>query len=274
MKRVILPLVIIAILAVYGGVSVMESATDVLKQLGISDEEAGDFVWWNLSGEVFSYPNMRELKQKSGAEKSAVMQEVCEYARRYTESESFKQKYLEQRENRKPSPPQKPEPVEEMRARLKKDGEKSIKEMEASLASMPAEHQEMMKATIDMMKEQVKQYDDPNNPMFSKDMEQMMMQGYEMQMDQHKKDLAEWEENNPTDPTAMVKKRLEKFLEETKDVDFNAQVVDGQYGKKVFAKREYEMKPSNWKVCYRAGREPVETTRAFARQWLGDLNKK
>jgi hypothetical protein len=110
--------------------------------------------------------------------------------------------------------------------------------------------------------------------MFSKDMEQMMMQGYEMQMEQHKNDLADWERNNPTDPTGMVKKRLEKFLEETKDVDFSAKLVEGEYGKRVFAKREYEMKSANWKVCYRAGKESVDAARTFVRKWLDSLNRK
>jgi hypothetical protein len=266
-KKVVPFLLLTVLIAVYGGLQVIQSATDIVKQVGISEEEAGDFVWWNLSGESFSYPRSAELKQKSGSEKATMVKEIFAYAKKYSQSESFKEKYREARENSRPQPPEKPEPVEEMRSRMKKEGQASIAEMEKSVASMAKDQQEMLKPTIEMMKEQVKSYDDPDNPMFSKDMEKMMIQGYEMQMEQHKKAMAEWEQKNPDAPTAMIKRRLEKFLEETKDVDFNAKLVDGR----VFANREYEMKPSNWKMCYRAGREPVEAARAYVTEWLKEL---
>jgi len=271
MKKLIIGAAAVTFVAFYGGLSTLKSATDVLKQVGISEDEAENFVWWNLNGEGFSYPNSRELKQKPASERTALVRDICAFAKSYSESEEFRKEYLENREGSKPSPPQKPEPVEEMRARMKKEGAASIAEMEKSVASMSKDQQEMLKPTVEMMKEQVKQYDDPNNPMFSKDMEQMMMQAYEAELAQHKNELAEWEKNNPTDPKLMVKKRLGKFLEETKDVDFNAKLVEGEYGKMVFAKREYEMKPSNWKVCYRAGRESVEAARGYVKGWLDGL---
>ena len=271
MKKMIIGVFVVAGVAFYGGFSMLKSANDVLKQVGISEDEAENFVWWNLSGEAFSYPNSRELKQKPVSERTALVRDICAFAKSYSESEEFRKEYLENREGSKPRPPEKPEPVEEMRSRLKKEGEASIKEMEKSIAQMPAEHQEMMKASVEMMKEQVKSYDDPNNPMFSKDMEQMMMQGYEAQLSQYKTELAEWEKNNPTDPKFIVKKRLEKFMEETKDVDFNAKLVEGEYGKTVFAKREHEMKSANWKLCFRAGKESVDAARASVKDWLDGL---
>jgi hypothetical protein len=35
-----------------------------------------------------------------------------------------------------------------------------------------------------------------------------------------------------------------------------------------FADPRFESKPDQWKLCYRAGREPVEAARAFAAEWL------
>ena len=41
--------------------------------------------------------------------------------------------------------------------------------------------------------------------------------------------------------------------------------------KERFAETRYEMKPSEWKLCYRAGKAPVEAARAFAQGWLKEL---
>ena len=40
-----------------------------------------------------------------------------------------------------------------------------------------------------------------------------------------------------------------------------------------FVDPRYEEKPSEWKVCYRAGKEPVETARAMAQEWLQEMGK-
>ncbi len=262
------------VILIYGGFSTLQNATDVMKQLGIPEEEAKDFVWWSFSGGSFSFPNKPQLKQTPVSERAALVQQICAFAKSYTESAAFKEKYLEYREGLKPSPPEKPEPMDQMRARLKKELEQSIQETEKNISSMPAEYHEMMKANVDMMKEQVKAYDDPENPMFSKDMEKMQLDMYEAQVVEHKKQLAEWEKANPQHPQLMVKTWLEGFLKESKDIDFSAKLVDGEYGKKVFANREYEMKSGYWKLGYRAGKESMDAARGFIKGWLDELNKK
>ncbi len=274
MKKIFPVVILAATILAYSGFSMLENAKDVMKQLGIPEEEARNYIWWSLSGNTFSYPGTQQVKKTPVSERAAMVQQICAFAKSYSESDAFRQKYLEQREGSKPIPPEKPEPVEEMRARLKKDMEKSIQETEKAIESMPAEHHEMMRANIAMLKEQAKSYDDPNNPMFSKDMEEMMKQSYEMQMAEHKKGVAEWEQNNPTDPKPMVKRWLEEFLEQSKDVDFKAALIEGENGRMLFAKREYEMKSTNWKLCYRAGKESVDAARGYVKGWLDELNKK
>lgn len=73
------------------------------------------------------------------------------------------------------------------------------------------------------------------------------------------------------DPNVQLKKRLEAFLATTADVDFAAKTVD-RGGMKFFENAEYESKPSEWKMCYRAGKETTEALRAFAQGWLDELN--
>jgi hypothetical protein len=161
----------------------------------------------------------------------------------------------------------------EQRKEQKENMQKAIKETEASMKGMSAELQETMKGMIVMYKEQLKSLDDPNNPMFSPEMERMNQQGYEMQMTQHKEQLAKWEKDYPTTPNAIVRKWLTEFLDVSKDVDYNAQLIDGEYGRKLFAKTEYERKDGNWKMCFRAGKETVETGRTLAKQWIGEIEK-
>lgn len=70
----------------------------------------------------------------------------------------------------------------------------------------------------------------------------------------------------PSDPTDMVKQRLQDFLRVSKTVDFDAEVSNGR-----FTKKEYESKSAQWKMCYRAGKEVVEAAREEAKQWLAEL---
>jgi hypothetical protein len=131
----------------------------------------------------------------------------------------------------------------------------------------------MMKGILKMYREQLKSLDDPNNSTFNPDMDKILQQSYATQMEEHKKNLAKWEKEYPLTPNEMIKRWLADFLDISKDVDFNAKLVPGDGGKKRFAKPEYERKAENWKLCFRAGKETVEAGRAFAKQWLEELNR-
>lgn len=86
--------------------------------------------------------------------------------------------------------------------------------------------------------------------------------------------LGEWKQNYPATGREMVRRRLREFLQESADVDFNAKLV--RKGNKMrFANEQYEdEKSGDWKLCYRAGKAPVEKARAFAKVWLAELEGK
>jgi hypothetical protein len=72
------------------------------------------------------------------------------------------------------------------------------------------------------------------------------------------------------DPKKQLRHQLHAFLDATEGVDYAAAThADG--GLKMFDKSEYEAKPREWKMCYRAGKETGEAVRAFARDWLTQL---
>jgi hypothetical protein len=86
----------------------------------------------------------------------------------------------------------------------------------------------------------------------------------------YKEQLGEWKENYPASGREMVKRRLREFLQESADVNFNAKLV--RKGNKMrFVNEDYEGKSGDWKLCYRAGKAPVEKARAFAKTWVAEL---
>jgi hypothetical protein len=82
--------------------------------------------------------------------------------------------------------------------------------------------------------------------------------------------MKEFDKAFPPDHRALVAMRLRHFLEATKDVAYDAQLVDKDK-KKVFANEVFEGKPTEWKLAFRAGKPATDAARAFAQNWLADL---
>ncbi len=254
-------------------VSIARSADDFLQQLGLTSQSARDYVNTSVLRGYFSYPSGPKIKQVPLDRRAVMVGEIGAFAKAYTQSEEFRKKYAEYRNSLKPRAPEAPKPAAQQKAEYRATLEKGIAEGEKNLKSAPASIQDTLKQVIEMQKKQLAALDDPKNPMFSKDMDAMQQQGYQTQMEEYKKRLALWEKENPPTPNLLVQKGLRKFLDTSKDVDFSAALNSGSYGKKVFANPDYERKPSEWKLCYRAGKETVQAARAFAQQWLEELSK-
>ena len=74
----------------------------------------------------------------------------------------------------------------------------------------------------------------------------------------------------PAGPRAPVALRLRKFLDLSRDVAYDAQIVE-KGGKRVFADPALEARAPEWKMCFRAGKPATDAARAFAQKWLNDL---
>ena len=71
---------------------------------------------------------------------------------------------------------------------------------------------------------------------------------------------------------ALLRKRLSDFITLCDEVKFDARVTNrGRLQE--FAEDRYRRKSADWKFLYRLGREPVMEARAFAQEWLADLQK-
>lgn len=83
--------------------------------------------------------------------------------------------------------------------------------------------------------------------------------------------LKNWEEKYPANHLFFIKQHLDRFLEETKDIDFAAALTP-KNGKMIFVNPVYEkQKGTYWKMAFRPGREVVEPAREFVQEWLSEI---
>lgn len=264
--------ILILLLGFSYGKLIDDKAKSILKQFQMSEDYAKQVIFQNTSGPSFYLPNYKEFKGMVTGDRVALIEVTGKYIKEYCQSDDFKKRYAEYREMQKPSEPEKPKSMDEMRAQQKEDMKKAIANLEETKKQMPKDQQSMFDETIQMYKEQLKEIDNPDNPMFSKQMEEWNQQAYQMQVDQYKQQLAEWETKYPVNNTKpMVKKWLQTFLDKSSNIDFNAKLKDVK-GRKIFENPEYEKKDSQWKLYYRAGKETVEAARKVAQAWLKDVN--
>jgi len=260
---IVFPILLI-VAGFYAGQIIDDRAKSLLKTLKLSEDNAKNTIFSDISSKSFYVPGIKELKSIAQNDRVAQVEVIGKYVKDFTASEEFKKRYNEYRESRKPSPPEKPKTAAELKKEYKEDMQKSIADMKVSKTQAPADQQAMFDETIKMLEDQLKEIDNPNNPMFSAEMDKYSQMGYDQQMDQHKKEIAEWEAKYPVNnPKPLIKTWLESFLEQSKDVDFKAQTAIDK-NRTLFVKQEYERKNNLWKLCYRGGKETTEAGRKFA----------
>jgi hypothetical protein len=267
----VLPLLIV-IAGFYSGKIIDDRAKALLQTLKLSEDNAKNTIFSDISSSSFYIPGVRELKSIALNDRASQVEVIGKYVKDFTITEDFKKRYNEYRESQKPSPPEKPKTVAELKEENRASMKKSIEEMKTTKASMPADQQAMFDESIKYLEEQLKAIDDPNNTMYSPEMDNYTKMAYDQQMDQHKKDIADWESKYPANnPNLLIKTWLNSFLEKSNGVDFNAQTATNENGRTLFVKQDYEKKDSMWKLCFRAGKETTEAARKFAQAWLKEL---
>jgi uncharacterized membrane protein YheB (UPF0754 family) len=243
----------------------------VLTQFNISEDFAKRQILSNIAGPSYYIPNVRILKNLALGERAELVKTIGMGIKEYVSSEEFIKNYNQYREDRKPGLPEEPKYSEQLKKEHKESLTKSISEMEKQMTTLPADQKAMFQDVIGQLKQQLKDVDDPNNPMFSSDMDTYIKQGYDMQIETYKTQMTEWEKAYPlNNPKPMIKSWINEFLEKSKDIDFNAQLKN-EKGKQIFVNSAYERKDNQWKLYFRAGKEPVETARIFSQQWLKEL---
>lgn len=265
--------VLILFLGFVGNKTVDDKLKSLLQKFNQSDEYAKNNIFSNISGPSFYIPNIKVLKEMALGERAAMVEELGKYIKEYTSSEEFIKKYNDYRETRKPAPPEKPKSASELKEEYRQNLKNSIAEMKKTRTTVAKDQQAIYDDLIKGFEQQLSSIDDPNNSMFSPEMDTYSEQSYQMQMEQYNKELSEWENSYPiNNPKILLKKWIDRFLNDSKDIDFNAQLKNDR-GRQIFVNPEYERKSSQWKLYYRSGKAPVEAARNFAKAWLTELNK-
>lgn len=248
-----------------------EKIRKALTQFNISEDYAKNQILSNIAGPSYYIPNVRILKNLTLGERAELVKTIGVGIKEYVSSEEFINKYNQYREDRKPNPPEEPKYSEQLKKEQKESLTKSISDLEKQMTNMSSDQKTMFEDVVKQLKQQLKDIDDPNNTMYSPEMDTYIKQGYDMQVETYKAQVAEWEKTYPlNNPKPMIKSWINEFLEKSKDIDFNAQLKT-EKGKQIFVNPTYERKDYQWKLYFRAGKEPVETARTFAQQWLKEL---
>jgi hypothetical protein len=273
MKKIILLFVSALLLAAFiAGRFFDEQAKNILKVLQLSEDDAQTEIFSAISGPVFYFPHIKELKSVAEGDRAVTVQVIGKNVKEYTATEEFINQYNQYRETQKPSPPEKPESAAEMKKEHIDGIKKNIEEMKVTKSQVSADQQSMYDDIILSMEEQLTALEDPDNPMYSPEMDEAIKQGYEQEMEQYNLEIKKWEEEYPlNNPKLMLKTWLETFLEQTNDVDFNAQTAIDENGRTLFVKQDYESKNYLWKLCFRGGKETTDAGRSFAQGWLNEL---
>jgi hypothetical protein len=224
------------------------------------------------NGNISIYPDRKLFKAASPAARAAFVKNALGWVKAYTESPDFKTDYDKRREAAKPATPQSKGTADEQFTKYLAEQRQNLDVTKKNVAKMSLEQQKQMEGSIRQMEASVERIaKDPQ-------MAAIMKQSYEQQMAFNQKTYQErlvaYEKQFPPDPRVLIATRLRQFLDLSKDIAFDAKLVPNGAGKMQFADQQYQNKPGYWKLCYRAGKEPVAAARAFATEWLHQIEGK
>lgn len=258
-------------LALFSFVTVTTIGDELWKQLGVNKQQGTEGVYRSFTGGYLYYYEARNIKNIASGNRLGVAKDLLEYTKQYINSDAFKKEYEQERLRAKPvAPVEKPLRT---KAEIQKDEiskmEKSLKDSEKNMKDFNAEMKKNMEPVLEMFRKTLKEYQDPNHQYFESLLQYEKFQK-EADAKGYTENVLKWQHNYPADFKPIIKERLTKFLDITKDVDFDA-ALKTEYNKKKFVNAAYERKPMEWKQAFRAGKEVTEYARAFAGKWLAEL---
>jgi hypothetical protein len=246
---------------------------DLWKILGITKQAGSEKIKNSFMNEYLDHYGMKNLKNIALNNRAAVAKDLLVFTKQYISSAAFVKNYEQLRSDAKPQEPVlKPlRTIEQIQKEEIAKTEKSIKDGEKTIKDMP-DMAKVMQPLMEVLKKTLKEYQDPKNKYFI-----AIAQGEKYEQENEIKRFREktkqWEEWYPASANQFIAGKLQKMLDATKDIDYNAELVE-KYGKKRFVNSAYEYKNASWKQGYRAGKDVTETARAFAKQWLVELSNK
>jgi hypothetical protein len=242
---------------------------DVWQQLGISEQDGSNNIRQSFLDGWLQFYSARNLRNIATGDRKAVALDLLEYTKKAVQTDDFRKKYEYLRQTRKPIEPKKARTEAEIRQEQVTSIKTALDNTAKALKDAKGDMKAVYQGNYDMFKQQLDDYEKPDNQMI-KYMADGEVQQYKDNLKKYQDDLQKWEREYPAGSNLFVKFRLQQVLNSTKDIDYNAALVE-KYGKKRFVNPAYESKPSNWKLAFRAGKDVTETVRAYAQQWMSQL---
>lgn len=241
---------------------------DFLKQLGLTKPGAEEKIRQGILGGSLDTYGIKGIKNIAAGNRAAVASDILSYTKKYVSTADFIKNYNEMRDYYKPKF-QKLQTPDEMRAEAVANQKKSIAQIEESIKKADASTKPIFENVLKTAKEDLKKIEDPNskhNAAYAKNYEQ----GVKQNQQNYDRQIADWEAKYPSNHLLYVKKRLQEFLNETADIDFEAELIT-KNGKKYFVNRAYESKGNRWKMAFRAGKDVITTARTFTEKWMSEI---
>jgi len=268
--RVCVAVLVLVILSLaFFSFTIQQMSSDFMQQLGIQKTDADKKITNSILGGYLDAYGLKNAKNIALGNRTAVTNDLLNYTKQYVNSAAFKKEYDALKESNKPTPQPDPETPEQFKANTIKNAKDFVKQSEELVKNSTGDTKKLFETSLEAAKKNLKDAEDPNNKNIK-----AYTQNYEaikkMYAQSNETRLKEWEAQYPSNYLLYVKSRLQQFLEETKDIDFAAQLTE-KNGKKIFVNKDYEGKGNRWKMAYRAGKEVVEPARAFVQQWLSEI---
>jgi hypothetical protein len=246
--------------------TVVLAAQSAPARLGLTERQAQDALLQSLEdgGLYVGSSAAKAFVALPPSARAALIDAGFAWTKAYVNSAAFKTAYLHSRDERKPAPPSFEGSVDDEVKRKQDEQAKSLADSRAALAALPADQRAQLEAVFKASEAQMK---DPQ-------MIALMRQSVEMQRTRAQQDyqtsLERWQKSLPADPNALVARRLRSFINLSASVDFDAK-LQGTGTERTFVNEDYQSKPSDWKMCFRAGKDAVAAARADATNWLKEL---
>lgn len=244
---------------------------DVWKMLGLSKQAGIDGIKNSFLNGYLYYYGVKNAKNLAINDRAAVAKDLLAFTKDYISGAEFKKQYEQLRNSAKPQEPVlKPlRSIEEIQKEEIAKTEKGIKDTGKTMKELTPEMAKAVKPVLDMLRKNLKDYQDPNHQYFSSI---AMGEKYQQENDvkRYNEYLQKWKIDYPENINVFIADKLQKMLDYTKGIDYNAALVE-KYGKKRFVNPAYEGKRTEWKLGFRAGKEVTEQARTFAEKWLAEL---
>jgi hypothetical protein len=247
---------------------VAAGATSVLAQYGLVQSEL-TLVVGRPPHTALPLWALSELRAVPPHKRVEAVKRLSAWAQAYATSADFKQRYAEARAEATPQAPKPPQSAAQLTRAMEEQQRAELLELRRNLQGLPRE-QRLDAETRFKELEAEHQRTLAGLAARNTSLDAMEKARFEEETAAWRAQVAALEMDLPRDPRAWIRRVLEQFLADTRNVDHAAR-VEGDGSWKMFVNTELEEKPQAWKACYRAGKAACTTARTEAITWLERL---